>query len=419
MSVYRKMFATSASKGFLGRFVALTGLPPKIAGITMKNRTLVGWLAVGHLANDWPIASLWIIVPAAGIALDLSPSEVGLLFTLFSIGGAVTYLPFGLLADRAAQPGHLLTLTFWWVAVGCCLAAAAPGYWSLAILLALAGMGNAAWHPLAAGVTVRQAEGQEARALGVHAIGGSAAEAAAPLAAGLMLAVMDWRLTLVLAAVPTFLMGAGFFGIARKIPSSEARAAAPAQTDSPHLFQSWREPGGTPLMVTISLHNMALTALLSMVPLYLADIHRLPASMIGLIFSGLLVTGALVQPFVGALSDRIGRRPVLACGNLIACAGGLVLIQQPALGWIVFALAVAVAAGEAIRSALLAAAVDRAQQRAGGTLGLAFTLMEGVGALGAVLAGIAAELSWVSMFGLVACLFAGAAALSWLIRDTQ
>lgn len=385
----------------------------------MKNRTLVGWLAVGHLANDWPIASLWIIVPAAGVALDLSPSEVGLLFTLFSIGGALTYLPFGLLADRAGRPGRLLTMTFWWVAVGCCLAAASPDYWSLAILLALAGMGNAAWHPLAAGVTVRQAEGQAARALGVHAIGGSAAEAAAPLAAGLMLAVMDWRLALVLAAVPTFVMGACFFGIARKIPGIEAKAHAQTQPTLPHLLQSWKEPGGAPLMVTISLHNMALTALLSMVPLYLADIHKLSASMIGLIFSGLLVTGALVQPFVGALSDRVGRRPVLACGNLIACAGGLVLIQQPALGWFVVALAVAIAAGDAIRSALLAAAVDRAQQRAGGTLGLAFTLMEGVGALGAVLAGIAAELSWASMFGLVAGLFAVAAALSIATRDIQ
>ena len=63
------------------------------------------WFAVGHLANDWPIAGLWLIVPAAGIAMDLSPAEVGLLFTLFSIGGSVAYIPAGFLADHVSDRG--------------------------------------------------------------------------------------------------------------------------------------------------------------------------------------------------------------------------------------------------------------------------------------------------------------------------
>ena len=48
----------------------------------MKNRTFLTWFALGHFANDWPIASLWMIVPIAGIAMELSPAEVGLLFTI-------------------------------------------------------------------------------------------------------------------------------------------------------------------------------------------------------------------------------------------------------------------------------------------------------------------------------------------------
>ena len=99
--------------------------------------------AVGHLANDWPIAGLWLIVPAAGIAMDLSPAEVGLLFTLFSIGGSVAYIPAGFLADHVSDRGSLLVATFWWVAIGYGLAAFSSGFWSLAVLLAVAGMGNA------------------------------------------------------------------------------------------------------------------------------------------------------------------------------------------------------------------------------------------------------------------------------------
>ena len=57
----------------------------------------------------------------------------------------------------------------------------APGYWSLALLLAVAGMGNAAWHPIATGVLTRESRERRAQALGIHAIGGSLAEVLAPL----------------------------------------------------------------------------------------------------------------------------------------------------------------------------------------------------------------------------------------------
>ena len=47
-------------------------------------------------------------------------------------------------------------------------------------------------------------------------------------------------------------------------------------------------------------------------------------------------------------------------------------------------------------------------------LGLAFVLMDGIGALGAVLAGIAAGFSWPHMFALAAALSLGAAGLSFV-----
>ena len=73
-----------------------------------ENRTFLTWFALGHLANDWPIGSLWLIVPAAGIAMALSPAEVGLLFTIFNLGGALAYLPAGILADHVSNRGRLL-----------------------------------------------------------------------------------------------------------------------------------------------------------------------------------------------------------------------------------------------------------------------------------------------------------------------
>jgi hypothetical protein len=75
---------------------------------------------------------------------------------------------------------------------------------------------------------------------------------------------------------------------------------------------------------------------------------------------------------------------------------------------------VAVAALDAIRAAILAGAVDHTGHSEGSTLGLAFVLMDGVGALGAVLAGIAAGFSWPHMFGLAATFSLGAAVLGFV-----
>ena len=56
------------------------------------------------------------------------------------------------------------------------------------------------------------------------------------------------------------------------------------------------------------------------------------------------------------------------------------------------ALLIGVALLECVRSAILAGAVEYAGSREGATLGFAFSLMDGIGAFGAVLAG------WVASF---------------------
>ncbi len=375
----------------------------------MNNRAFMTWFALGHLANDWPIAALWLIVPAAGLSMGLSPVEVGLLFTLFNLGGALAYIPAGCLADHVSNRGRLLVVTFWWVAIGYGVAALAPGFWSLAVLLAVAGMGNAAWHPIATGVLTRDSKDGRAKALGIHAIGGSFAEVLAPLSVGFLLSVVDWRAALVISAVPTVLCGLCFLRVARAVPAVESRAAL--REDLAGLIRTWRTGRGLRIVAMICLYNMALIALLSMIPLYLTAVHDLASASIGIILAALLITGALAQPWAGSLSDRAGRGPVLVLGNGTAAFAVAGLAFGPPFWLMIPLMAVAVAALDAIRAAMLAAAVDHSERSEGKTLGLAFVLMDGVGAFGAVLAGMAAGISWQLMFALAAAFAVTAAVL--------
>lgn len=378
----------------------------------MKHRTFLTWFTLGHFANDLPIASLWLIVPTVGIAMELSPAEVGLLFTICNIGGALAYLPAGILADHVSNRGRLLVATFWWVAVGYLLAAMAPGFWSLALLLAVAGMGDAAWHPVATGVLTRDNRNRRAHVLGIHAIGGSLAEVLAPLAVGFLLAYVDWREALAISALPAAFMGLCFFWVARAVPYVEKKSVS--KQDMLILLNMWRQGNGLRMVVMICFYNMALMALLSMIPLYLADRHGFGPEAAGMAFSAMLIVGALAQPWVGKISDIAGRRPVVVFGTLTAALAIGLLVFQPSLWAMIAAMMVAVAALDAIRAAVLAGAVDHAGHSEGSTLGLAFVLMDGVGALGAVLAGIAAGFSWPHMFGLAAAFSLGAAALGFV-----
>lgn len=373
----------------------------------MIDRRFHIWFSVGHLANDWPIAALWLIVPAAGISMALTPTEVGLLFTILNLGGALAYLPAGLIADHASNRGRWLLLTFWWIVIGYAIATFAPSFWGLAALLALAGMGNAAWHPIAAGILSQESKGDRAWALGVHAIGGSLAEILAPLSVGILLAWMGWREALLVSVLPTLLVGLCLVPVVRNVP--RVRAKPLRRADVFDFLSAWRGRCGLRIIGMISLYNMAAMALLSMIPLFLADAYDLNAGVIAVIFSAGLVAGAVLQPAVGRLSDRKGRRPVMVSGMLIAAMACLGIVKPLPLSLVLLGLGVAVAAIDAIRSTMLAIAVDHGEQREGTTLGLAFALMEGVGAAGAVIAGIAASMSWSWMFAFAAsCLMLAA-----------
>ena len=373
---------------------------------------------LGHFAIDWAPTAVWLIIPAMAVTMDLSPAEVGLMFTIHSAGAALAFLPAGTLADRVSNRGRLLLLTFWWVAAGYAVASFAPGYWSIALLLAFAGLGDAAWHPIATGVLVQQKPERRAQALGAHAIGGSLAAVLAPLSIGFLLDYVDWRGALLISALPAALMGLVFLRIAKHVPPPVQGSMSWA--DARALYRSWMRPGGVVLIAMISAYSMAMMALLAMTPLFLQTVHGLSTSMTGIAFSLMLLFGALLQPVIGTVSDRIGWRPVIVGGNGIVVVAALAIALAPGPAAAVAAMVVTATALVGIRSVVLAAAVEYSGKRESTTLGFTFAVMDGVGALGAVSAGALGNLDLHYAFILVAGL-AGIAvvmALTARIRGT-
>jgi FSR family fosmidomycin resistance protein-like MFS transporter len=254
-------------------------------------RSLLPVFALGHLCNDFAPCAIWIIAPAVAVAMDLSPAQLGLLFAIHNIGAAIAYLPGGIAADHISDRGRLLVATFWWVGFGYLAASFAPGYWTLALLLAIGGLGDAVWHPVATGTLVQQAPTGRARALGIHAMGGTFAEVLGPLLVGFLLSYMDWRTALRICVVPAFVMGILFIFVARHIPKRPTTRFS--HHDLISLWQIWRTPSGLKVVCLIAIYNMALVALLSMTPLYLQRRHGMGPEMTGMTFSAMVLVWAL------------------------------------------------------------------------------------------------------------------------------
>ena len=368
-----------------------------------EERLFLGSFAMGHFANDWTAGSILLLTPAIAAAMGLSPLEIGLLLTINGIGAGLAYLPAGLAADHIRHRGWLLWLTFVWVAIGYFIASLATGYWTLTLLLAVAVMGDAAWHPIATGVLTQKMPYRKARALGIHAMGGTlGAEAVAPLVVGALLVWFDWSTVLKLSVLPPILAALIFVPMIRRVGPAPKHRFDMAGFFI--LLRRWKTPLGIGLMIFAVIYNMATVAAIAMTPLYLISHHGLSSLQAGFVFATMVGIGSCLQPVIGHASDRLGRKLLLIVVLGAAGVSGIGAAYFQAFVPFVGSLIVSVALLTAIRPVVLAAAVEVSGERESTTLGIAFTMMDGIGAFGALIAGMAGNRDLSQAFMMVALL---------------
>ncbi len=381
------------------------------------DRFILTIFPMGHFANDWPGSGIYILAPAIALSMDLTPTQVGLLFTLHSAGASLAFLPAGLIADSIRKRGMLLAMTFWWIAIGYLAASMAPNFWTLVALLCLADLADSAWHPIATGAMVEQMPNRRAKALGIHALGGTLAAVGAPLVAGFLLAFLDWRTVIQVSILPTVIMGIVFLKNAHRIPRRRGHRLNRADLKSIGLL--WLTLQGMRILAVVVLYNMAMMAILSMLPLFMHNAHGFTTAQTGMLFAAFWLLSSVLQPLLGSLSDRIGRKRVITWTLFPAAAliAMFTTISSPLLLTTTVILGAGILGG--VRAVLLASMVDVSGKHESTTLGFAFSVMDGVGALGAVLAGMLGtiDLTYAFFFSAIAAL--GAVGLSLTNRRAR
>jgi DHA1 family tetracycline resistance protein-like MFS transporter len=128
-----------------------------------------------------------------------------------------------------------------------------------------------------------------------------------------------------------------------------------------------------------------------MAPLYFQSEHGLSPFYAGLIFAVILMIGSIFQPFFGKYTDSRGRKPLILLALFGATFFALFAGLSDSLYWAILGLLPAVAILTAVRPVILAAAVEYTGKSEATTLGIVFTVLDGVGMFGALLAGLIGE----------------------------
>ena len=345
----------------------------------------------GHGAVDWGSGALWLLTPAMAASMGLSPLQVGILFAARQVAAGIAQLPAGLIGDNLGRRGNFLLGTFWWVSVAQLMASGSTNYWFIVGFLTLASAGAAAWHPVAMGAMTQWMPERKGFVIAIHMVGGTVAEIAAPLLVGVLLMFLDWDMVLQINTVPTIILGLLFLKLAPMVIAPPKEPGIGLNISD--LAKSIVRPGVLAILLVIILHNMSMIAFMSMAPLYFQEVKGFSPGLTGLGVSLFLIGGTVAAPFVGHVSDKVGRK-AMATSGLIGggiCAWSITFVPSDIT---IFPLLIVTGLLMlTIRSVIVAMALEKVGHRESTVLGLIASVGEGFAALGAVLAGILGDMS--------------------------
>ena len=290
-------------------------------------------IAGGHLIHDIFTSFLAPLLPLIIQKLSLSLTLAGALAAFQQLPSLIN--PFlGLLADRGSLRWFVI-LTPAVTATVMSLIGVAPGYTVLVILLLVAGVSTAVWHTPTPAMVARVSGRQVGQGMSFFMLGGALAYTVGPL---LAVAAVSWW---------------GLEGIWRLIPLGVAASAVlywrtrgisdarPATHANGSWTESWRELRQVmlPIAGIVVAQGFMTVALSTFLPTFLSS-EGASLWQAGSALSVVEVAGAVGALTTGTISDRLGRRRVLAFVLLVSPV--LMLLFLAVRGWAIYPALLAV-----------------------------------------------------------------------------
>lgn len=300
---------------------AATPEPAPASSAAFDTPTIVA-VSGAHMVHDTYPAFVGVLLPLLIPALGISLTVAGLLAATFRVATAVQPV-LGHIADRA-DTRYWIVLAPGATAIAISLLGLAPSPVVVALLLALAGLSSAVFHPAAAALVTRSSGTEWGRGTSIFMTGGESGRALGPLVIAFVLSWVGLTGSWIAMIPGVLITGVLFVRLARR---SEVHLRHPPGSIREGL-RAARRPFIL-LAASSSMMSMATVGLLVFIPTYLTDAGA------GLVLAGAAVTvfeiGGAVGAFSGGtFSDRIGRRPMLAIAAGVGAPLLMVALALPA-----------------------------------------------------------------------------------------
>ncbi len=377
------------------------------------NRKAIALLASGHLMADFTQGAVAALIPFFVADRRWSYATAASLVLALNLSSSIVQPAFGHWADRRSR-AWLMPMGLMLAGTGLALVGWMPSYALVVGVLAVAGIGVAAFHPAAAQALHSVAGEKRATSMSVFSVGGNAGFALGPLVATGVLLTAGLRGSALL-VIPAWLMAAMLAANLRLYPVvTRLSALGGAGAALPGSANSW---GAFVLLSAILLcRSVAFVSLNAFLPAYWIGVLGQGRGAGGAALSLLLAIGAVGTLLGGWMADRYGRKRMIAFSLLFA---GALMLALPNVLPPGAAMALLVPLGLSFfmsSSVIVTLGQEYLPERVGLASGVTLGLAVTVGGLAAPgLGWIVDRYGFASAFGTGAFLALAASTMAWLL----
>jgi len=265
---------------------------------------------LGHLTHHVSTAAMIPLLPMMRDSLQMDYLRAGMLLSAFSISYGFAQLPTAWLADRVSGR-KVVSLGLLATGLGCIGVGLSHDYTQVFLCFMVMGMAGSTYHaPSSSFLSQTFDRESRGRSLGVHTAAGTVGLMVAPVLAILTANLSgDWRNSFLLMGCPAILAGALLWVVARHQDGTNRKAVTKEKAEPLNPRQLLRALGL--LMGIAILTQLVTSAMNSFLPLFLTDKHGVSNDYAGLMMMVVYGAGVIGGPAGGAISDRIGRKPVI------------------------------------------------------------------------------------------------------------
>lgn len=352
-------------------------------------------LSFCHLLNDMMQSLVPALYPILKGSYGLSFSQVGLITLAFQCTASMLQPLVGLYTDHHPQP-YSLTAGIGFTLVGLLLMSSASSYPRILLAAMLIGMGSSIFHPEASRVARMAAGGRYGLAQSLFQVGGNIGSASGPLLAAFVVvphgqSSLVWFSGAPLVAMVVLFQIGGWY--ARHLAPGRSSTRDTAAAAVPRAGTLPRRKVALAVAILVALlfsKNVYSASLGSYFTLYLIDRFHLPVQTAQFYLFAFLV-GIVVGTIAGgAVSDRVGRIPVIWFSILGALPFALTLPYANLYWTGILAVLIAMIMASAF-SAILVYAQELIPGRVGLAGGMFYGFSFGLGGIGAAALGRLAD----------------------------